>query len=182
MNEDSSLAQQTSPPEEVREQLREHLLRLDVPAFEAFIAQLLGSLGYTNVQVKRAVHCVWTGERRRSRKGRNRHGGVDLQAYSQSELSHTLTIVQVKQYRQPVSRRFVDELRGAMLRNRAQQGLLITTSTFSDSARDAAQENPLLPVMLVDGEQLLALLFSQHLGVQQEMWSLDANFFKRFDA
>jgi len=171
---------QMLPSQDVWRQLREALLCLDVPAFEALIAELLQRLGYSETQIKRPAHCASTGKRRASRKGRNRHGGLDLQACNRSNITQALVLVQVKQYSRPVSRRFVDEIRGAMLRNGAQQGLLITTSTFSRTAHDAAAENPLMPITLLDGEQLLNLLFAQRLGVRHEQWNIDHGCFDRF--
>jgi hypothetical protein len=99
----------------VREQLREQLLALPVPAFEHLMARLLGLCGYAEVQVLAGSQ-----------------GGADLSAATSGGLSRSVTLVQAKQYRSPVSRRFVDELRGAMLRTGAQQGVLLTTSTSSD--------------------------------------------------
>ncbi len=81
-----------------------------------------------------------------------------------------MTLVQVKQYRTPVSRRFVDELRGAMLRTGAQQGLLLTTSSFYGPAYTAVHEEGaegIAPVRLVDGEELLNLLIKHRLGVRE---------------
>ena len=56
-------------------------------------------------------------------------------------------------------RSFVDELRGAMLRLGASQGLLVTTGTFSASAIEAAQAAQYAaPVRLMDGPELARLL------------------------
>lgn len=83
-----------------------------------------------------------------------------------------------------VSRRFVDELRGAMIRQGAQQGLLITISTFPSHAEECAQENALLPIRLIDGDNLLDLLFRYQLGVKCKQgqrrlfWRLDRAFFR----
>ncbi len=73
--------------------------------------------------------------------------------------------MQAKQYRRPVSRRFVDELRGAALRTGAQQGVLLTTSTFYLPAYRAVWKGCPLPVRLVDGSEMLDLLIAHDLGV-----------------
>ena len=167
----------------VREKLLEVLVMLNVSQFERCIAHLLHALEYDDVTIMRSPDI-----KRHSHKGRNTHGGFDLAACS-SSFSSCLTLIQVKQYQRPVSRRFVDELRGAMLRQDAQQGLLITTSTFPVNAQISAQENQLLPIRLINGEQLVDLLFQHHLGVRCKertnksgkrrfVWRLDRKFFR----
>ena len=109
-------------------------------------------------------------------------GGVDFSATSQQGLSSGLTLVQAKQYRIPVSRRFVDELRGAMLRSGAQHGLLITTSTFYGPALQAVAFPSAWPVRLIEGSELLDQLFEHRLGVRQTVagrWRLDRGFLER---
>ena len=163
----------------VREKLLHILLELNVSQFEALTALLLQSLAYEDVQIMRQ-----TMPQRRSHKGRNSHGGYDLSAHS-STFSPSMTLVQTKQYKRPVSRRFVDELRGAMVRQSAQGGLLVTTSRFPVQAEFSARENALLPITLIDGERLLDLLFCFSLGVQQKQgeyglrWRIDRSFFRR---
>ncbi len=144
---------------QLREQLREQLLQLSPHAFEQLIARLLEACGYGRVQTLNAS----SGElpqslgfgRRAAQKG-----GADLRALSPNGLSRVMTLVQVKQYRTPVSRRFVDELRGAMLRTGAQQGLLLTTSSFYGPAYTAVHEEGakcIAPVRLVDGSSNLQI-------------------------
>jgi len=148
---------------EVREQLLRELLALPVPAFDRLAARLLLECGYQTVQVLAEAR-----------------GGADLLASASGGLCPARTLVQAKQYRAPVSRRFVDELRGAMLRHQAQQGLLVTTSTFFGPAYRAADLECALPVRLVDGEELLDLLLAKRLGVRASQGgrlALDREFF-----
>ena len=148
---------------EVRELLRQELLALPVPAFNRLVARLLQRCGYQTVQVLAEAR-----------------GGADLLAAAPGGLSPTRTLIQAKQYRAPVSRRFVDELRGAMLRHQAPQGLLLTTSTFFGPAHRAAALECPLPVRLVDGDELLDLLLAHGLGVSascQGHFALDREFF-----
>lgn len=179
-------AQQTSSPEtplgvpnnldryilrhnhQVSATLRDRLLALDAHAFEQFIGHLLAVMGYVDVRVTE----------------RTSDGGLDIEAYTQTGITKALIISQVKKYTSPVHRRFVDELRGTMLRVGAQQGLLITISTFSEGAKQAAESNHIAPVTLIDGEQLLELLFAHQVGVSKEtleLWTFDAAFFDRLN-
>jgi hypothetical protein len=128
------------------------LLRLPFPLFVQTIASLLPQLGFTNVEVVKPMYGQG--------KGRNRHGGMDIQAVVPS--TGETVIIQAKQYRLPVPRCFVDELRGTMLRVGAGQGVLVTTSTFSPSAIEAVQAGQYAaPIRLVDGSELLRLFQTQ---------------------
>ena len=127
------------------------LLSMPFPAFTQAVARLLETLGYANVEAMKAMHGKG--------KGRNAHGGYDLRMYLPTRLTRGLVLAQVKQYRETVPRSFVDELRGAMLRLGASQGLLVTTGAFSTSAIEAAQAAQYAaPVRLMDGQELAWLL------------------------
>lgn len=135
------------------------LLALPFPAFAQAVAGLLQCLGYTDVAAMKAMHGRG--------KGRNAHGGYDLRMYLPTRLTRGLVIAQVKQYREAVPRSFVDELRGAMLRLGARQGLLVTTSTFSASAIEAAQAAQYAaPVRLMDGQELARLIRTHPQGLK----------------
>jgi restriction endonuclease Mrr len=123
-------------------------LALPSGAFEHLMARLLEAIGYREVRVLAGSQ-----------------GGADLCASASQGFSRPVTLVQAKQYRLPVSRRFVDELRGAMLRHHAPHGVLLTTSTFYLPAYRAAGQPGPLPVRLVDGAELLDLLVAHKLGV-----------------
>ena len=167
-----------APNEEaLHSQLLNHLLSLSVTGYEQLIAELLQAIGYSHVTVLRDPK-----RKRRSHKGRNRHGGVDITARNQSGLSLDLVLVQVKQYRRPVSRRFVDELRGAMLRQEGRHALLITTSHFAPVAHKAAQEDHIAPINLIDGSELCRLMVQHQVGVRpgrHGRWEVDRDLFHR---
>ena len=118
--------------EHLRLELHQQLLDMKFMAFERLMLDLLARSGYSNVQLAD----------RMDKRGRTMQGGLDLKAYSETDITRAFTIVQVKQYKNVVPRRFVDELRGTMLRVGAKHGLLITTSTFSGVARRAAAAAP----------------------------------------
>lgn len=142
-----------SPNEEFHNKLQAQLLELSIQSYEQLIAQVLRAVGYENVRVLRDPR-----PSRRSHKGRNRHGGYDITALVSTEFNTQPVLIQVKQYERPISRRFVDELRGALLRTQARQGVLITTSTFAPRARQAASEDHIGPIHLIDGAGLHELL------------------------
>lgn len=145
-------------PPAVTEYLLSCLTALPFADFARLLARLLGEMGYEDVRLMGATHG----------RGRNHHGGLDLQASLAGGLSRSLVIAQVKQYREPVPRTYVDELRGTMLRLGAQQGLLFTTSTFAPAALEAVQAaQHSAPVRLINGEQLVDLLLVHGLLVAE---------------
>jgi inner membrane protein len=153
---------------QVRTALHARLYELEFLAFEQLMKSMLYKSGFLSVQL--------TG--RTYKQGRTARGGLDLSAYSATDLSSSLTIAQVKQYRRPVSRRFVDELRGVMLRTGADQGLLLTLSNFPAAAHQAAKDSQLAPIRLISGEEILDLLMDYRLGVflKDGRWHLDQNY------
>jgi HJR/Mrr/RecB family endonuclease len=152
----------------VRQELRERLTQMEFLAFERLMRSLLCKSGYLS------MHPIG----RNYRRGRTPQGGLDLTARSVTEISSTLTIAQVKQYRRVVSRRFVDELRGAMLRLGTEQGLLLTMSRFSKAVHEAAQESCVAPITLIEGDEVMDLLFAYRIGVTECKggWRIDSTY------
>src|SRR5579884_1019220 len=111
-----------------RAALLDHLSSLPFHAFELVIRDLLIAMGYQDVTLLGRL--AWRGRRPRP--------GAELTAASQIGLSRSAILVQVKQYRRPVARSFVEQLRGTILSTGARDGLLISTSRFSPAARLAA--------------------------------------------
>lgn len=163
-------------------QVRARIEGLSYGAFCLLLRQLLYRSGYTSVHPvgrlfrpvsgepdatkQSPIETTMTFDRFDPHRFNPRHGGLDLIALSHTDIATTLTLVQAKQYRGPVPRRFIDELRGAMHRLGADQGLLVTTSHFSDLAMGAAAESHLRPVRLVDGARLCSMLAARGLGVR----------------
>jgi inner membrane protein len=148
--------------EKLKKALRTALLAqlqgLPFHAYEHCLKELLLALGYA--EVKLLGRTEW--------RQFTRHGGLDIEVNANTGVTDTQVLAQVKQYARPVSRRFVDELRGTMLRLGAEQGLIITLSTFSRVARQSANRDLLAQVRLIDGEELLDLLLTHRIGVRQE--------------
>lgn len=140
--------------------LYQRLLQLPFDAYARLIALLLGHLGYQ--QVALAGRTDW--------KGRNHSGGVDLTAILPGGLTPRRVVVQIKQF-DSVSRvfqRHIDELCGVAIRSRASEAILITTGPVSSSVHFDQLASPLLPIRLIDGAKLLALLEEHRVGVTPE--------------
>lgn len=141
----------------LEELLLARLLRLPYLAYALCVQRVLERIGYE------AVRPVG----RRHFRGPHRTSAVDLAASLPGPLGSQTVLVQIKRYDQTVARRFVDELRGSMLRNGAPSGVLVTTSRFSGKAREAAAGVPGRPVRLVDGPELAGLMAALGIGVAE---------------
>jgi hypothetical protein len=147
------------------DRLRKRLLALDYPDFARCVCRLLEALGYEDARP--AGRDEW--------KGYNRPGGGgwDLEASLPGGIAPRRVVAQIKQYDGlRVHQRSVDELRGACLRAGASEGLLVTTSGFSEVVRRAALSpaptGPMVaPVRLIGAEELLALMIRHRIGVRR---------------
>jgi membrane-bound metal-dependent hydrolase YbcI (DUF457 family) len=148
----------TSTPENrLRLILLSELFNLPYPAWEQVVLTLLRALGYRDLAI--LGH--------RGRRRRTETGGMDMSATALTGVTSTRVVAQLKQYLRPVSRRFVDELRGALLRTHARSGLIITTSRFSKAAERAAAYDALAPIRLIDSEELVTLLLTHRIGIRR---------------
>ncbi|HEY3412820.1 MAG TPA: restriction endonuclease [Armatimonadota bacterium] len=142
-------------PDPLGGEILSRLSRLSYRALEECIAQLIGRLGFQDTTVLGRAHL----------RQRTSHGGYDLRAAHRTGITTALTVIQLKQYERPVGRRFVDELRGAMLRANAAQGILVSLSSFSQTAVRAASAANAVPVRLIGGEELATLLARHGVGL-----------------
>lgn len=158
----------------LRRELHDQMMALSFRAFEQCITDLLTKLGYE--QVRLTGRTAW--------RGRTHHGGREIEAYAQTGVTRSRVLVQIKQYKRPVQRRFVNELRGTMCLRRAAHGILIATSTFPDPARKAAAGDPRQPVILVDGSALMDNLCAARLGIRVNRgghWNIDNSYFAQLN-
>lgn len=108
-------------------------------------------------------------------------GGIDGRGILQlNELVSFRVMFQCKRYKGSVG---VDAIRNfqAALQGRADKGIILTTGTFTrDAEREASREGG-MPVELVDGERLVALMQRLQLGVKpRTVYDVDPKFFEEF--
>ncbi len=88
--------------------------------------------------------------------------------------------LQAKRWVNIVTRPEIDKFIGSLTRNRARKGVFITTSDFSDGAREAVNTLD-MKVVLIDGQQLAELMIEHNLGVTPkyvyEVKQLDSDYF-----
>ncbi len=130
--------------------LHKRLLEMEWNTFEEFVARMLSELGFDDIEVTSGT----------------RDGGIDVRAtLVVGEVIRTRMAVQVKKWKNNVQSPVVQQVRGSL--GSHEQGLIITTSDFSRGAREEAARSDAVPVALMNGEQLVALLVENEIGVRR---------------
>lgn len=153
----STLNPESQAYSDLAETLRLRMVWLPYSAFALCMERLLLKLGYAEIKASS----------RHSLKGPNNLSGIDLIAYFDTGIGIEPTAVQLKRYKGPrhVPSRFVSELRGTMLERGIPQGLIISTTTFSEEGKQAAASFPGRPIRLIDGLELGRLMLEYRIGV-----------------
>ena len=156
--------------ETLLEEVLESVRGINPTAFERLVVNLLEEMGYGYGQ----------------QVGRSGDGGIDG-VISQDTLGLEKIFIQAKRWDDKVGSRVggrvVNEFAGALLAHGATKGVLITTSTFSGAAKEAAQKvaQGIQSLRLIDGRELAELMIRHGVGVVTEITyavkKLDANYF-----
>jgi restriction system protein len=118
--------------------------------FEELIGELLASIGFDEVEVT----------------SRSKDGGIDVRGtLVVGDVIRTRLAVQVKRWKNNVQAPVIQQVRGSL--GAHEQGLIITTSDFSKGACKEAERPDATPVGLMTGEQLVALLVENEIGVKR---------------
>lgn len=178
-SERSGASVESSMPEEHDEiqpdesEQNSHIILIDVlrqlspSGFEKVCRELLRESGFENVEIT----------------GRGADNGID--GYGTLELNPFVSfkvLFQCKRYKedQSVSRAQVGDFRNAMI-GRAEKGILITTSSFSNAAIKEANREGAPPVELIDGEKLVKMFERAELGVTKKtIFTVDLTYFEKF--
>jgi restriction system protein len=132
-----------------RDDLLKRLLALPPERFEHLAKRLLREAGFTQVEVT----------------GRSGDEGIDGTGIYRPTLVSFPVFFQCKRYKGSVGPSKVRDFRGAMS-GRGDQGILITTGTFTSDAKAEASRAGAPLIDLIDGEGLCALLKQYQLGVR----------------
>ncbi|MFB7878863.1 restriction endonuclease [Nocardia sp. NPDC056064] len=140
---------------EVAAELLQRMRGQDPAAFEQTVLDVLVAMGYGGT------------ERRAQRIGGSGDGGVDG-VIDQDALGLDQIYVQAKRYDQGnnIGRDTVQAFVGALHGVGASRGVFITTSAFTQHAREYAKNVP-IRVILIDGHRLAELMIQYGVGVQQ---------------
>ena len=140
--------------------------------FERLIVNLLLSMGYGGSRADKAGRTL----------GRSGDDGVDG-VIDQDALGLDRVYIQAKRYGagNNIGSGAIRDFFGSLDRHKATKGLFVTTSTFSPSARETA-EFLSKRIVLIDGDQLAALMVQQNTGCRIEdtlhIKKIDEEFFE----
>ncbi len=136
--------------------------------FERLVVQLMIKMGYggSREEAGRAV-------------GRSGDGGIDG-VINEDRLGLDAIYLQAKRWANVVGRPDIQQFVGALAGQRASKGVFITTSRFTQEAKDyVAGSN--YKVVLIDGERLADLMIEHDLGVSvaatYQLKRIDSDFF-----
>ena len=143
--------------ENLRDELANELLarlKKTSPAFfERVVVELLVKMGYggSRADAGKAI-------------GRSGDGGIDG-IIKEDKLGLDVVYIQAKRWdNNPVGRPDVMQFAGALQAQRANKGIFITTSRFTDDARNYVSQIG-SKIVLIDGEQLTGLMIEHDVGV-----------------
>ncbi|GIW71399.1 MAG: restriction endonuclease [Planctomycetota bacterium] len=158
---------------ELRTALVEELLRelrgVSPAFFERLVLQILLKMGYGGGLEQAATLVARTGDE-----------GIDGTIH-EDKLGLDVIYIQAKCWTNPVGRPEVQKFVGALHGRRARKGVFITTSSFTQEAREYVQHlDP--KVALIDGETLARLMIEHNVGVSvkatYELKGIDRDFFE----
>jgi restriction system protein len=152
----------------VRSNVLEILLGLHPSGFENLCQRILREAGFEKVVVT----------------GKTGDGGIDGQGILR--INHFVSFqvcFQCKRYSGSVGSGTVRDFRGSIM-GRADKGVIMTTGTFTNTARQEAIRDGATPIELVDGEQLIDMLEELKLGLHEKrtitIYEIDEDFFDQF--
>lgn len=140
--------------------------------FEHLVLDVLLAMGYGGSRESAVAHLGKAGDE-----------GIDGRV-NQDALGLDQIMVQAKRYApdRAVDRQMVQAFIGSLAGQGVTKGILITTSYFNDNALEFVRRGSNTKVVLVDGEQLVALMLRYHIGVRVsrtvEILELDQNYFE----
>lgn len=139
---------------ELARELLERVKSVSPRFFERLVVDLLVAMGYGGSR-KDAGQAV----------GQSGDGGIDG-IIKEDRLGLDVVYVQAKRWEGTVGRPVVQAFAGSLEGQRARKGVLITTSQFSQDARDYVSRIE-KKIVLIDGEQLAQLMIDYGIGVAE---------------
>ncbi len=159
--------------QKIRQDLAQELLnrvKVSPPSFfERLVVELLVKMGYGGSR-KDAGEAV----------GKSGDEGIDG-IIKEDRLGLDVIYLQAKRWDSVVGRPEIQKFVGALHGQGAKKGVFITTSNFSNEARDYATRGDSLKIVLIDGQQLAQLMIDYDVGVAKvasyEIKKLDFDYF-----
>jgi len=139
--------------DELADELLSKLKKTSPSFFERVVVELLVKMGYggSRADAGKAI-------------GKSGDGGIDG-IIKEDKLGLDVVYIQAKRWdNNPVGRPDVMQFAGALQAQRANKGIFITTSRFTDDARSYVSQIG-SKIVLIDGEQLINLMIEHDVGV-----------------
>lgn len=152
---------------EIAADLLERIREAEPGFFENLVADLLSRMGYQGPEGKTMV------------TPQSRDGGIDG-IINQDPLGTSTVYFQAKRYAADniVQRPAIQGFYGALSSVHADRGVFISTSSFSEGAKEQAKS---FSIVLIDGIRLTQLLLHYHVGVQAkknyDLFQIDEDYF-----
>ncbi|WP_054178966.1 restriction endonuclease [Trabulsiella odontotermitis] len=143
--------------ERVRKEIIEGLRELSAEQFEDFCRIFLTKYGFLKMNLTR----------------RGRDGGIDVTGLLKAGLASMRVAVQCKKYsaENKVGRSAISAFRGDIT-GEYEQGIFITTSSYTKDAENISFKPSCVPIVLIDGEQLADFMIDKRIGVQTKLIEL----------
>ena len=152
----------------LKDEISERLKNCSPQFFEELVIKLLLALGYGGSQIDAAEAL-----------GKSGDGGVDG-VIKEDKLGLDVVYVQAKRWEGTVGRPVVQAFAGSLQGFRANKGVMITTSQYSQDAVNYAKSIQ-TKIILIDGEKLAELMIENNVGVytkaKYEIKKIDEDFF-----
>jgi len=145
-----------------REQISEKLQEMNPYAFEKLAQRLLRECGFSEVEVTK----------------KSGDGGIDGTGKLRINGIFSFNVAfQCKRYKKPVGAPAIRDFRGSLGTN-IEKGVLITTSAFTQEAKDEASSEGKRLIDLMDGEELINKLAEYGIGLNEvKSYEIDEDFF-----
>ena len=155
--------------DELADELLARLRKLSPSFFERVVVELLVKMGYGGSRADAGKAIGKTGD-----------GGIDG-IIKEDKLGLDVVYIQAKRWENnPVGRPDVMQFAGALQAQKANKGIFITTSRFTDDARSYVSQIG-SKIVLIDGEQLTSLMIEHDVGVSTvslyPVKKIDADYF-----
>ena len=135
--------------------LKDRMAKMDPYIFEQLILDLLSAMGYGGSREEAAKVTKKSADE-----------GIDG-VINEDRLGLDVIYVQAKRWKDQVGRKEIQSFVGALAGKQANKGVFISTSNFSNHARDYTDSVP-QKVILIDGTRLAELMIEHDIGVSTE--------------
>ena len=139
-----------------KKHMLQELKRLPPAVFEAFAKDLLEAYGFEDMKVTSV----------------SRDGGIDGHGKLKVGLAYLNVAFQCKRWTKAhIHRPEIDRFRGAA-QGRYEQGIFLTTSSFSQGAIDVTTQPGAIPIVMLDGKAIVNLMIERKLRVEASLMEI----------